>query len=92
MLHTAIVDGLLPSVTITFNCSDPANSVTQTYGPGTHTDQDSCNTLFVSATVLGTTVVDGANADITIDGKVFRMSVSTSDSGRHITVVLVLAN
>ncbi|MBC8144916.1 MAG: hypothetical protein H7X80_04970 [bacterium] len=86
MLHTAVIDANLPAIAITFNCSDPANSVTQTYGAGTHTDPDSCNTMFVSATVLGTTVVDGAQADIQIGAQTVRMSVSTADSGRHITV------
>jgi hypothetical protein len=88
MLHTAIVDGQIASVVITFNCADPANSVTQTYGPGTYTDPDSCNSRFVSATILGTTIVDGATGNVQIGGKNVHVSVTTAQDGRHITVDL----
>jgi hypothetical protein len=86
MLHSANIIDNLPPLTITFNCADPAKSVTQTYNAGSYTDPDSCTTMFVSATLNGITVVDGAYADIPIGLTVVRMSVSTIDSGRHITV------
>lgn len=86
MLHTANVDVAVASVVITFNCTVPAKSITQTYGPGNHTDPDSCDTSFMSATVAGVPIPIGQHAIVPIAGKSFRVDVSDSDSGRHITV------
>ena len=86
MLHTANIDVSIVTVVITFNCATPAKSVTQTYGPGSHTDPDECSTSFISATIAGTDIEVGSHATLTLDGKVCRVDVSASDGGRHITV------
>jgi hypothetical protein len=88
MQHTAIIGVGLPQVTITFNCADPNNSVTGTYGPGTHTDSDNCSVQFVSATVAGVVIAVGLTLDVTIDGIAARATVTTNDQGRHVTVEL----
>lgn len=91
MLHTAIIAVGIPTVEITFNCSDPANSVHGYYGPGTITDADKCETHFNSATVAGVEIPDGVTVDLEIGGVAARAKVSTTDSGRHITVEVTVA-
>jgi hypothetical protein len=86
MQHTAIIGTGLPLVDITFNCADPANSVTGKFTTGETTANDNCTLQFVSATVAGVTIAIGATAAVSIGGVQAHATVSADDQGRHITV------
>jgi hypothetical protein len=88
MQHTAIIGVGLPSVDITFNCADPLQSVSGTYGPGTTTDSDQCAAMFLSATVGGVTIDAGNTAAVTIGGLTLEVTVNTENAGRHISVIV----
>jgi hypothetical protein len=88
MKHTAIIGIGLPLVNITFNCADPANSVSGQFGPGETSAPDNCDSRFVSATIAGVLIADGVTVDVTIDGITASAGVRTEDNGRHVIVTV----
>lgn len=90
MIHEAIIGAGVPPVTVTFNCQQPANSVTENYppGPGHYTQPDQCQPGFVSVTILGVTILPDRSADLDLGMVMVRASVTSLDNGRHMTITV----